>query len=60
MMMHWIAMAKKGIPIPRRMPLKFERFLKDYKRKLPGKDYLISKFNGEHSPANKDNNEQQQ
>jgi len=42
--LHLIAMAKRGIPMPRILPRKFEKFLKEYKKKLPAKEVLIEKY----------------
>ena len=41
--LHLIAMCKKKIRLPPTLPAKYEKFLKDAKKKLPAKDYLIEK-----------------
>jgi hypothetical protein len=41
--LHLIAMSKKNIKLPGSLPVKYEKFLKEYKRKLPAKDFLIEK-----------------
>jgi len=37
LVVHLIAMAKKGIPIAKHIHKRYEKFLKEYKKKLPGK-----------------------
>jgi len=41
--LHLIAMSKKNIKLPGSLPVKYEKFLKEYKRKLPAKDFLLEK-----------------
>jgi len=41
--LHLIAMSKKNIKLPATLPAKYDKFLKEYKRKLPSKDFLIEK-----------------
>jgi len=41
--LHLIAMSKKNIKLPASLPVKYEKFLKEYKRKLPAKDFLLEK-----------------
>ena len=40
---HLITLVKRGVELPEKLPAKYDHFLKEYKRKTPGKDYLIEK-----------------